>query len=155
MTPLRWAKWLVREFRIVSKWVDGATVCDPTAGQGVFVQALMDEAAQIGISVSDETLQRLFLIERESRFIRDFHSAFQLKYSRDFPKNNTLCTDIVLLNPRQRFEFLLEIRLGQISMTCQPLTNRCSRTCLFRTVWLRIRKHCCSAVRGLISRRWL
>ena len=68
-TPLHWAKWLVREFRIVSKWVEGATVCDPTAGEGVFAHALMDEAAQMGIGVSDQMLERLFLIEREGSFI--------------------------------------------------------------------------------------
>ena len=106
-TPLRWAKWLVREFGIVSKWVDGAKVCDPTAGAGVFAHALMDEAAKIGIDVSDQMLARLFLIERERSFIRDFHSTFRLKYDRDFPPGNTICTDIVLHNPRQRFDILL------------------------------------------------
>ncbi len=106
-TPLHWAKWLVREFRVVSKWADGATVCDPTAGEGVFAHALMDEAAQMGISVSDQMLERLFLIERESKFIQDFHPAFKLKYGRSFPKKNTICTDIVLHNPRQRFDILI------------------------------------------------
>ena len=106
-TPLLWAKWLVREFRIVAKWVEGATVCDPTAGQGVFAHALMDEAAEMGITVSDEMLGRLFLIERESRFIRDFHPAFRLKYGRNFPEQNTICADIVLHNPRQRFDLLV------------------------------------------------
>ena len=106
-TPLRWAKWLVREFGIVSKWVDGAKVCDPTAGAGVFAHALMDEAARMGMEVSDQMLARLFLIERERSFIRDFQSAFRTKYVRDFPEGNTICTDIVLHNPGQRFDILL------------------------------------------------
>lgn len=97
----------MREFRIVSRWVEGATVCDPTAGQGVFVHALMDEAAQMGLSVSDPMLARLFLIERESRFIRDFHTAFRQKFGRDFAEENTLCADIVLHNPRLRFDVLV------------------------------------------------
>jgi hypothetical protein len=106
-TPLRWAKWLVREFGIVSKWVDGAKVCDPTAGAGVFAHALMDEAAGMGLDVSDKALARLFLIERERPFIQDFQSAFRLKYERDFPEENAICADIVLHNPRQRFDILL------------------------------------------------
>lgn len=106
-TPLRWAKWLVQEFGLVSKWVDGSTVCDPTAGAGVFAHALMDEAAGMGIAVSDQMLARLFLIERERRFIQEFQSAFRLKYDRDFHEGNTICTDIVLHNPRQRFDILL------------------------------------------------
>jgi hypothetical protein len=106
-TPLRWARWLVQEFGIVAQWVDGAELCDPTAGAGVFAHAVMDEAAKSGIEVTDEMLARLFLIERERSFIRDFHAAFRFKYDRDFPQGNTLCTDIVLHNPKKRFDILL------------------------------------------------
>ena len=67
----------------------------------------MDEAAGMGIAVSDQMLARLFLIERERRFIQEFQSAFRLKYDRDFHEGNTICTDIVLHNPRQRFDILL------------------------------------------------
>ena len=106
-TPLHWARWLVREFHVVSKWAKGATVCDPTAGQGVFVIALIDEAVQLGINVTEEMLERLFLIEREAKFIEDFHLAFRLKYDRDFPKQNTICTDVVLCNPKKKFDILV------------------------------------------------
>lgn len=107
MTPLRWAKWLVRESGFVSKWVAGATVCDPTAGRGVFVSALMDVASEDGVDVDDAMLSRLFLIERESSFLRDFHESFRLKYNRVFPKQNAICSDVVLENPRLRFDLLV------------------------------------------------
>lgn len=106
-TPLRWAKWLVREFGLVPKWVQGATICDPTAGEGVFIHALMDVAAEMDITVDHRMLSRLFVIEREGSFLEAFHSSFRLKYSREFPLENSLCTDVVLQNPGLRFDVLL------------------------------------------------
>lgn len=107
MTPLRWAKWLVREGGFVSKWAQGATICDPTAGRGVFAHALVDVASEAGMDVDGEMLSRLFLIERESAFLREFHESFQFKYRRAFPKQNTICTDIVLENPSRKFDLLV------------------------------------------------
>jgi hypothetical protein len=107
MTPLRWAKWLVRESGFVSKWTAGATICDPTAGRGVFVKALVDVAGEDGMDVDDKMLSRLFLIEREPEFLQEFHEWFRLKYNRSFPKQNAVCADIVLENPRRKFDFLV------------------------------------------------
>jgi hypothetical protein len=107
MTPLRWAKWLVRESGFVSKWKQGATICDPTAGRGVFAHALVDVASEDGIEVDEGMLARLFLIEREAAFLREFHESFQFTYRRIFPKQNTTLADIVLNNPSPRFDLLV------------------------------------------------
>ena len=107
MTPLRWAKWLVRESGFVSKWMQGATICDPTAGRGVFVNALIDVASEDGVEMDDAMLLRLFLVEREAAFLREFHESFQFKYKRIFPKENTVCADIVLENPGRKFDLLV------------------------------------------------
>lgn len=107
MTPLRWAKWLVRESGFVSKWAAGATICDPTAGRGVFASAMLDVASEDGLDVNDAMLSRLFLVEREAAFLREFHESFRLKYNRAFPEQNTMRADIVLENPRRRFDFLV------------------------------------------------
>lgn len=107
MTPLRWAKWLVRESGFVSKWAAGATICDPTAGRGVFATALIDVACEDGLDVNDAMLSRLFLVEREAAFLREFRESFRLTYNRSFPEQNAICTDIVLENPRRKFDFLI------------------------------------------------
>ena len=106
-TPLQWAKWLVRELNLVPKWQGGASICDPTAGQGVFVHALMDVAAEMGIEVSDSLLSRIHLIERERSFIRSFQSSFEFKYRRKFPIKNTVCADVILENPKSKFDLLV------------------------------------------------
>ena len=40
-TPLKWAEWLINKWDIFDAWIDGAHICDPTAGQGVFVLAML------------------------------------------------------------------------------------------------------------------
>jgi hypothetical protein len=107
MTPLRWAKWLVRENNLAAKWIEGATICDPTAGRGAFAHALIDVACENNVDVTNEMLSRIFLIEREPTFIKEFRDSFELKYSRKFPTNNFTCADIVLENPRHKFDFLV------------------------------------------------
>jgi hypothetical protein len=106
-TPLRWAKWLVGQANVVRRWTDGATVCDPTAGNGAFAYALMDTAMTIGIEADDEALSRLYLIEQQPKFLREFEAGFRLKYQRDFPKRNLIHGDIILSNPKRRFDFLV------------------------------------------------
>lgn len=106
-TPLPWARWLVRQLDVVPKWVAGSTVCDPTAGEGVFIHALMDEATGQGLVVSMEMVSRLFVIEREKTFIKKFQESFCGKYGFNFPAGNIFCTDIVLENPGRKFDFLI------------------------------------------------
>jgi len=106
-TPLRWAKWLVNQFDLISKWTAGAAICDPTAGEGVFVHALTSVAEERSIEVNDAMLSRLFLFESDATALKKFRSFFRFKYGRDFPERNLLQCDIVLDNPKQQFDILV------------------------------------------------
>ena len=106
-TPLRWAKWLVDQFDLVSKWAAGATICDPTAGEGVFIHALTSVATERGIEVDDVMLSRLFLFEADANALEKFRSFFVFKHGKDFPKTNLFQCDIVLHNPRRQFNILV------------------------------------------------
>jgi hypothetical protein len=106
-TPLRWGKWLVEQADLPRRWADGATVCDPTAGTGAFACALMDAAIAKRIEVDDRMLSRLYLIEQQAKFLREFQSGFRFKYRREFPETNLIHTDIILSNPKRRFDFLV------------------------------------------------
>ncbi|MGO8678366.1 MAG: SAM-dependent DNA methyltransferase [Limisphaerales bacterium] len=106
-TPLRWARWLIDQANVVRRWADGATICDPTAGNGAFAYALVDTAITTGIEVDDKMLSRLYLLEQQPKFLRDFEAGFRLKYQREFPKRNLVQCDIILSNPKRRFDFLV------------------------------------------------
>src|SRR6266542_4479612 len=106
-TPLHWAKWLVAQFDLVSRWAAGATICDPTAGEGVFIHALISIAGERGIEVSDAMLSRLFLFETDATSLEKFRSSFRFKFHQDFPEANLFHRDIVLDNPMHRFDILV------------------------------------------------
>jgi hypothetical protein len=46
-------------------------------------------------------------MEQQPKFLREFEVGFRLKYQRDFPKNNLIHADIILSNPKRRFDFLV------------------------------------------------
>jgi hypothetical protein len=106
-TPKRWAKWLLDQADAPRRWVEEATVGDPTAGNGAFIYALVDSAVSLDLEIDEKMLSRLYLIEREARFISEFESGFKLKYQRDFPKGNLILADVVLSNPKRRFDLLV------------------------------------------------
>ena len=79
-TPIKWAEWLIERWGIFDAWIDGASICDPTAGQGAFALALFRLAQSRGVSVSPELLSRLTLIEMHASHLQ----AFQLKARQEF-----------------------------------------------------------------------
>ena len=106
-TPVEWGKWFVRELNIVEKWVNGASICDPTAGDGAIINAIMDVAIEDDIKINDDMLSRLFLIEIEEAFLKEFVKNFNKKYQRKFPQSNIICADTVLNNPNIKFDLLI------------------------------------------------
>jgi len=97
---------LVEQADLPRRWAEGATVCDPTAGNGAFAYALMDCAMAKCIEVDDKMLSRLYLIEQQVKFLKEFRAGFHLKYRREFPEANLIQSDIILSNPKRRFDFL-------------------------------------------------
>ena len=61
-TPAKWADRLVAR-HFFKKWLDGATVLDPTAGEGVFLMSFFRLARERGIALTDDRVSRLYGIE--------------------------------------------------------------------------------------------
>ena len=106
-TPIEWGKQFVRELNVVEKWTNGATICDPTAGNGAIINAIMDVAIEDNITISDAMLSKLFLIEIEASFLKEFTDNFNAKYCRKFPNKNVICADVILNNPNLKFDLLI------------------------------------------------
>jgi len=62
-TPLPWAIWLIEVTGAFRAWLDGATVLDPTCGDGAFLEAFVALARREGVTVTPEALARLHGIE--------------------------------------------------------------------------------------------
>src|SRR5215472_9539542 len=62
-TPLSWAIWLIEVSGAFRAWLDGATVLDPTCGEGAFLEAFVSLARREGITITGDALARLHGVE--------------------------------------------------------------------------------------------
>lgn len=106
-TPLEWAEWLLAKWNLADKWFAGASICDPTAGQGVFAIALIEEACKRGISLTDDHFNRLHLVELHKRNLDVFTSKIKDKYSIDYPSASLHIGDVLFNPPDMKFDVLI------------------------------------------------
>ncbi len=106
-TPLSWAKWLLLKNGIFDKWFEGARVCDPTAGKGVFALALFDIAKEVGVTVTAEMLSRLFLIELRQHNLNAFLQVADYSYGIQFPRSSLYCRDLIMQTPSVKCDLLV------------------------------------------------
>jgi hypothetical protein len=107
-TPLQWACWLINRFKILEEWYAGASVADPTAGNGAFAIALCCEAVKRGYGLNRQNISRLFIAERQATLIEEFKREFYDLFGLYFPEENIACTDVVLAPPC----FTVDILMG-------------------------------------------
>ncbi len=106
-TPIEWAGWLLNRGNVFDWWINGATVCDPTAGEGAFALALFDEAQGRGIPLTAALLSRLCLIERRSGYLEKFRRVAKQRYNVEIPDTSIHRTDVVLDPPQRSFDILV------------------------------------------------
>lgn len=87
-TPIEWAEWVLSRFNIHQQWKDGATVIDPTCGQGVFLLALVKMSLKEGRSPTPEELSRLTGVEVMPEDKRVFLSKMKSECGIEFPESN-------------------------------------------------------------------
>lgn len=105
-TPFSWAKKIV-EKHFFQEWLNGATILDPTAGEGVFLEAFISLAQEKGIALTNDKLLKLFGIELNPEFVRTFFARMNSKYSITFPKTNFVQGDILFQQQELRTDFLV------------------------------------------------
>ena len=106
-TPLKWAKWLIDKWDIFDAWIDGAHICDPTAGSGAFVLALLDIARHRGVSITPERLSRLTLIEMNAAHLALFRKNTKREFGVDFPESQLFCQDVIMEPHAGKYDLLI------------------------------------------------
>ena len=106
-TPLKWAEWLIDRWNIFDAWCNGAHICDPTSGEGVFIYAMLHFAKNKGISINSERLSRLSLIEMVPSHLNKFKMKIQRDFGVDFPTSQIFCQDVITEPHKHRYDILL------------------------------------------------
>jgi len=92
-TPLAMAIAIV-EKDLFEDWTRGLTILDPTAGEGVFLEALICVARKRGIVITDSMLHNLYGVELNPDYVQNFYTNILEKYSIMFPADNFVAGDI-------------------------------------------------------------
>jgi len=92
---------------MLSKLKQGNTICDPTAGDGKFIHALVQQYVDAEGSISISMLKKLYLIEKESYFLNQFRESFFDSFGINFPESNIFNTDIIQNNPDLQFDCIV------------------------------------------------
>ena len=99
-TPLKWGEFAIAKFDIFSKWINGASVFDPTMGEGNLLEALITYGLTQGLSIHELPTNRLFGNELNTVYFNKAISKFSQKYSLDMSKNFTN-EDLLRLEPKK------------------------------------------------------
>lgn len=105
-TPSKWADKLV-EKHFFKKWLEGATVLDPTAGEGVFLKAFLSIARKQGIALTDDRISRLYGIELNQEYVNNFYKSIATEFSIEFPKTNFIHGDIFFQEKEIKADLLI------------------------------------------------
>ena len=106
-TPIKWAEWLINKWNIFEAWLDGAHICDPTAGQGAFVIAMLKIAQKNGTPITAERLSRLTLIEMIPSLLDHFKRKVQQDYGINFPASQIYRQDIITETHERQYDILI------------------------------------------------
>lgn len=107
-TPHHWCKYFINKFDILSAWLEGKTLLDPTMGTGNILEALVDYALEQGYSLKELPLHNLFGVEINNNFYSSALKKFKKKYSFNMLSNfrnsdifncNEFKCDILFGNP--------------------------------------------------------
>ena len=106
-TPLKWAGWLINRWNIFDAWLDGAHICDPTAGEGVFPLAMLHIARQKGVPITAEHLSRLTLIEIVPSHLERFREKVKREFGVNFPNAQIFCQDVITEAHEGKYDILV------------------------------------------------
>ncbi len=106
-TPIKWAEWLISKWNIFNAWLDGAHVCDPTAGHGAFALAMLYMAKRKGVPITPKRLTRLTLIEIVPSHLEDFRENVKQTFGIEFPTSQIFCQDVITEAHERKYDILV------------------------------------------------
>ena len=105
-TPLRWAEFAATEFGICDRWLDGATVFDPTMGDGILLESLISLAIKRGVAPHDLPVHHLHGVEIDPDLGQSFMDRMRDTYGVQLPTDNFRSEDIFFQVEQQVFDIV-------------------------------------------------
>ena len=107
-TPIKWAEFAIEKFKIFDEWLNGASVFDPTMGEGNLLEALITFGLKKGFTIDQLPTYLLYGNELNQNFyeiaVRKFHEKYNIDISHQLWNQDILALskktfDIIFGNP--------------------------------------------------------
>ncbi|MCS7029175.1 MAG: N-6 DNA methylase [Bacteroidia bacterium] len=105
-TPIEWGKWAARRYNLTQKWLEGASIFDPTCGEGHLFEALIEEALKAGQSRENLPLQNLYGTELNAHLYENLRKKMYAKYQWNIDTTRIVCTDFFFYSSRKNFDII-------------------------------------------------
>jgi hypothetical protein len=99
-TPLKWGEFAIDKFDVFPKWMNGASIFDPTMGEGNLLEALITYGLSKGYAIDNLPTNRLYGNELNTSYFNEALIKFKEKYGLDMIANFTN-EDFLQLNPKK------------------------------------------------------
>ena len=106
-TPPEWAEWCLESCGVYDAWRGGATLLEPTCGEGAFFLGLANIANRRGDTIHSDLVKNLFGIEIVSTDKRKFLGAFSDVAGIGFPSDNFIVEDFLGYESRRKFDIAI------------------------------------------------
>lgn len=104
-TPIDWAIYFIEKYKIFEKWINGASVFDPTMGEGNLLEALIEYGLKNSYTIQNLPVHNLFGCEIDQEYYQSAIKKFSDKYGLDLSAQ-LFCSDILELNIPNKFDIL-------------------------------------------------
>jgi len=99
-TPIKWGEFAINKFDLFSKWLKGASIFDPTMGEGNLLESFITYGLSKGFAIENLPTNNLFGNELNTHYFNKAINKFKEKYGLDMSKNFTN-EDLLRLKPRK------------------------------------------------------
>jgi len=106
-TPEKWANWLIDKGAVYNQWQNGASVCDPTGGEGIFILCLLKRAIKQNGIIDKASLSRLGYVEKSQDSFLRFEQALNSSFGIEIGAVAAFNSDVILNTPDIRFDILI------------------------------------------------
>jgi len=105
-TPQIWAQFAIKEFDLFTKWLNGATIFDPTMGEGHLLDALINFGIRQKIEPQELPIHNLFGVEMNTQYFQSFLQKIKNSYNIELSLANFINDDIFFLETEQSFDII-------------------------------------------------
>jgi hypothetical protein len=106
-TPLPWAIWLIEVSGAFRAWLNGATVLDPTCGDGAFLEAFVALARREGIDITQDVLSRLHGVEIVATDRFRLLDRLRARYGAQLAEDNITTADFITAEIPRRYDVIV------------------------------------------------